>query len=91
MIVLFSALISLASKADTILHYFNSFNPHLQFTIEIEQQRGIPFLDVICRPKLHELEEILLQDNDEVEVVLVSPDGGDITDEDSGDENEINL
>lgn len=32
-------------QADTILHYFNSFNPHLQFTIEIEQQRGIPFLD----------------------------------------------
>ncbi|KAK9739694.1 hypothetical protein QE152_g8806 [Popillia japonica] len=44
-------------------------------------------------PKPHELEELLLQDDDEIqeEVVLVLPDDGDITDGDSGDEDEVNL
>lgn len=37
------------------------------------------------------MEELLLQDDDIEEVVLVPPDDGNITDEDSGDEDDINL
>ncbi|KAK9692460.1 hypothetical protein QE152_g35153 [Popillia japonica] len=79
--------VSLETHANEIIRNNNSI---CQFS-EILSQK----CDVTCRHrlllKLNELEDILLQDNDEVEVVLVPPDGGDITDEDSGDEDEINL
>lgn len=32
-------------QSDTMVEIFNSFNGHIQFTIEKEQDRGVPFLD----------------------------------------------
>lgn len=34
-------------KLDDILKLFNSFNPNLVFTIEIEREHKMPFLDIL--------------------------------------------
>jgi Reverse transcriptase (RNA-dependent DNA polymerase) len=36
-----------ANFTDDILQFFNAYNPHIQFTIELERDRKIPFLDTL--------------------------------------------
>jgi len=38
-------------KIKTTLDSFNSFHPEIQFTIEVEEDRKLPFLDVLLNRK----------------------------------------
>jgi hypothetical protein len=42
-------LIAKRNEVNTVLESFNSFNQHLQFTMELEVERELPFLDLLIR------------------------------------------
>ncbi|CAG5053615.1 unnamed protein product [Parnassius apollo] len=46
---------------------------------------------VTCRLTLGEIVEVLQAEEDQGDIILFPPDDGDVTDEDSGDENEANI